>query len=97
MDIIWFQHAKEDLLVIMSYISKDNPLIAKQIILIITQNAKKLSNSPGIGRPGRVKSTRELVLTDIPYIIAYRATDSSVEILRILHQSRIWPKKFNPK
>lgn len=57
-------------------------------------SVRVLSNSPGIGRPGRVKSSRELVLVDIPYIIAYRVKDSTIEILRVLHQIRMWSANF---
>lgn len=92
MDIIWFQQAKEDLAIIRDYISKDNPVMAKQIIFKITISSKKLSSNPGIGRPGRVRSTRELVLSEVSYIIAYRVKDSVVEIIRVLHQARVWPK-----
>ena len=94
MEIFWFQEAIADLTIIRDYISKGNPLIAKQIILKITNYSTTLSHSPGIGRPGRVRSIREFILAEIPYIIVYRSKDSKVEILRILHQSRIWPKRF---
>ena len=94
MNILWLPDADNDLIAIMEYISKENSDIAEIIVSKIIISAKLLSNSPGIGRPGRVKSTRELVLLEIPYIIAYRVSNLSVEILRVLHQSRRWPIAF---
>ena len=36
-------------------------------------------------------NTHELVLTKLPYTIAYRIKDDRVEILRVIHQARLWP------
>lgn len=91
MRIIWLTKAREDILIIDDYLSKDSVVVADMVVSKILIEVRVLLSSPGIGRPGRVKSTRELVLLDIPYIIAYRVKDSSIEILRVLHQSRIWP------
>jgi plasmid stabilization system protein ParE len=44
-----------------------------------------------LGRTGRIKGTNELVLTDIPYIIAYRVTPASVQILTVMHAAQKWP------
>jgi toxin ParE1/3/4 len=45
-----------------------------------------------MGRPGRVARTRELVVTGTPYILPYRVTAGVLEVLRVLHASRKWPK-----
>jgi plasmid stabilization system protein ParE len=47
-----------------------------------------------LGRPGRVKGTRELVLVDVPYIVAYRVVAGTVEVLRVLHTARRWPRRL---
>jgi len=39
-----------------------------------------------------VPGTRERVLVDIPYIIAYRVEGNNIVILRVLHTSRKWPE-----
>ena len=49
---------------------------------------------PGMGRPGRVPGTRELVVLGTPFVVPYRVRDGVVEILRVLHSSREWPDKF---
>jgi plasmid stabilization system protein ParE len=43
---------------------------------------------PASGRPGRLRGTRELVVTGTPYIAAYRVVDDMVTILRVLHGAR---------
>jgi len=43
---------------------------------------------PASGRPGRLRGTRELVVTGTPYIAAHRVVDDMVTILRVLHGAR---------
>ena len=37
------------------------------------------------------KTTRELVVTGTPYVVAYRVTPAGVQILRVVHGARDWP------
>jgi plasmid stabilization system protein ParE len=53
-----------------------------------------LETTAHLGRPGRVKGTRELVLVDVPYIVAYRVVAGTVEVLRVLHTARRWPRRL---
>ena len=45
---------------------------------------------PEIGRKGRVKGTRELVISQTPLIVIYRIKPKTkhIEILRILHHAQ---------
>ncbi|MEK6557586.1 MAG: type II toxin-antitoxin system RelE/ParE family toxin [Candidatus Margulisiibacteriota bacterium] len=95
MKIIWLKAAREDLLLIKSFIAKESSIDnARNVAFKISKTALLLQDSPGVGRPGRVKRTRELVIPSIPYIIAYRVLDSNLEILSIIHQARMWPEGF---
>ena len=47
-----------------------------------------------MGRQGRAKDTRELILADTSYIIVYRTTKDRVEILALIHMAREWPESF---
>ena len=49
---------------------------------------EQLATFPGLGRPGEVKGTRELVSS--PYIVVYRSTEEIVEILHIWHGAQDW-------
>jgi toxin ParE1/3/4 len=44
-----------------NYIAKDNPMVAVRVVLKIQAAINQLTESPFIGRPGRVEGTRELV------------------------------------
>jgi plasmid stabilization system protein ParE len=47
-----------------------------------------------MGRNGRIMGTRELVITALPYIIPYRVTASSVDIITVMHAAQKWPQKL---
>jgi toxin ParE1/3/4 len=44
---------------------------------------------------GRIKGTREFVVTDTPFIVAYRVRDDRVEVLAVFHGARLWPDRFD--
>jgi toxin ParE1/3/4 len=46
---------------------------------------------PRRGRPGKKEGTRELVLTSLPYLVAYRIRGEVIEFLRILHGAQKLP------
>jgi toxin ParE1/3/4 len=43
-------------------------------------------------KSGRVEGTKELIISNSPYMIIYRVKGESVEILRILHTSKRYPE-----
>lgn len=57
----------------------------------------RLVTFPESGRRGRVKGTRELVVPDSPFIVAYRLTSSTVDILSVVHSARRWPSSFSER
>jgi len=91
MQIRWQDDAIKDLLHIRRFIVMDNPSAASAVAQQVRTAVSELSEQPGMGRPGRIPGTRERVLTDIPYILAYRVEQNSLVILRALHTSRRWP------
>lgn len=52
---------------------------------------RRLHDFPESGRPGRVAGTRELVITETPYVAAYHVSGETVRILRVLHGAQQWP------
>src|SRR5688572_15463158 len=44
-----------------------------------------LATQPSMGRPGRVLSTRELVVPDTPFVIPYRVRDNRLELIAVFH------------
>jgi toxin ParE1/3/4 len=60
----------------------------------IEAEVERLTEFPEIGRVGRIGGTRELVITQTPYIAAYIFVGDFVTILRILHGAQLWPAEF---
>ena len=75
-------------------IARDSPAAARRAVTAIQQTVDLLARHPGLGRPGRVEGTRELVVPDTPYIIPYRVREGRVEILRVFYAARKWPPRL---
>ncbi len=96
MKLIWLRKAESDFNGVFEYILEQNPTAAWQTYQKIRTKIELLLDRPGIGRPGRVPGTRELVVTGTPYLVAYtvyRQLDAVV-ILRVLHGAREWPEEL---
>lgn len=93
MAVKWTKTALANLAAIVDYIEKDNAERAKSFVLEIQAKTNTLDEFPGLGRPGRVFGTRELVIHP-NYIIPYRIRGDVVEILRVQHVARRWPRSF---
>ncbi len=75
----------------LDYLAERNPGAAVKIGDAIEFAVGQLVDHPQLGRPGRVRGTRELVVSGSPYVIAYRIEPDAVVILRLLHASQKWP------
>ncbi len=94
MRLDWARDAASDLDSIEEYIGRDNPEAALRTLTEIVRQTEILTEHPGIGRPGRVEDTRELVITGLPYVVAYLHRGDTVTVLRVLHGAMKWPKRF---
>jgi len=90
----WLRKALANLDAEAAYIARDNPAAAARVVRAIEEAVQNLTRFPALGRPGRAPGTRELVVPATPYIIPYRVRNDAVEILRVFHASRKWPRKF---
>ena len=86
--------AVSDLTSIRNYIGQDNWEVANDVVMRIVEQAESLAIYPQKGRIGRIQGSRESILPGLPYIIAYRPKQDAVEIVRIIHTSRQWPKRI---
>ncbi len=92
MRLFWSRRAINDLRGIQAYIENNNPTAARKITLRIIESVETMiPENPGIGRPGRVPGTRELVVAHTPYIVPYRLRHGMIEVLRVYHGARRWP------
>ncbi len=94
MRIIWRRAALNDLESVREFIAQDNPQAAARVHAAIRAAVDPLADYPNLGRAGRVDSTRELIVVDLPYIIVYRVAEDTVRILAVIHTSRQWPRRF---
>ncbi|PPD55404.1 MAG: type II toxin-antitoxin system mRNA interferase toxin, RelE/StbE family [Methylotenera sp.] len=94
MQIKWRVLALNDLLEIVSYIAEDNPVAAYDVNDEIYRQVELLVTHPNIGRRGRTKGTKELVISNLPYVLPYRIIGEEIEIIRVYHTSRQWPKNL---
>ena len=91
----WLRGALRNLDQGAGYIAQDNPKAAAKLVCHLRDSALLPGGQPNLGRPGRIPGTRELVLSNIPYILPYRVRNDTVEILRVFHTARQWPPKEN--
>jgi addiction module RelE/StbE family toxin len=92
MQVKWLKWALRNLEQARNYVFQDNPTAAQELILKIQNAANQLQNYPFMGKNGRVEGTRELIISNSPYILIYRVKEESVEVLRILHTSKRYPE-----
>lgn len=96
MRVRWLARALDNIDQIAAYIAADNPTAAQEAANTIWRATQQLADFPGMGRPGRVEGTRELVIQGHPYVLPYivREREMEVLILRVLHTSMKWPTSF---
>lgn len=90
----WTERSRRHLIAIHEFIGRDDPRAARAVLGRIREAAQRLTDAPLMGRPGRVDGTRELVILRTPYLIAYRVTETQVEVLAVLHGARRWPERL---
>lgn len=68
--------------------------IAHGITMHIVASIQQLASFPMSGRRGRVPGTRELVISNTPFIAAYTIKSDRIVILAIYHGAQQWPTVF---
>ena len=91
MRLQWLPQAIANRVEQIAYIGQDNPLAAITQGDRIAEQVNMLMEHPQMGRPGRKKGTRELVISRTPYVVVYRIKDTDIEVIRVLHSSQKYP------
>jgi plasmid stabilization system protein ParE len=94
MRVRWLRTALRNLDEEATYIAADDPVAARLVVARVLEAVTQLADQPGLGRPGRVPGTRELVVARTRYMVPYRVKRDTVEILRVFHTSRRLPKRW---
>lgn len=93
--IEWTEQATRQLDQAHDYIALSNSAeVADRITMQIVTSVQRLDAFPMSGRPGRVLGTRELVISNTPFIAAYAIDHARIVILAFYHGAQRWPEVF---
>lgn len=85
MKLRWLRSGSESLKRHVDYIASENPVSARHVRRMIRDAVLRLCDFPESGRQGHIPGTRELIVAGLPYVVVYRMSSGSVEILLVLH------------
>ena len=94
MRVRWLRQALRNLDEEATYMAADDSAAARLVVARVLDAVAVLAQQPGLGRPGRVPGTRELVVLKTRYIVPYRVRGDTVEVLRVFHTSRRPPEHW---
>jgi len=94
MQVRWLRKALRNLDDEANYIATDDAAAARLVVKRVLDAVSVLAEQPGLGRPGRVPGTRELIVAKTRYIVPYRVRGETVEILLVLHTSQRLPDRW---
>jgi toxin ParE1/3/4 len=93
--IVWTEQATRQLDHAHDYIALSNSEeVAVRITMQIFAGVQQLATFPMSGRPGRVPGTRELVISNAPFVVAYTIEQDQVVVLAVYHGAQQWPDVF---
>ena len=94
MRVRWLRKALRNLDDEASFVAADDAAAARLVVERVIEAVAQLAEQPGLGRPGRVPGTRELVVSKTQYIVPYRVHGDTIEVLRVFHTSRRLPERW---
>jgi toxin ParE1/3/4 len=94
MKVIWSRRAIRHLAALRERIAEHSGHNAALVAQRILKAVDLLQTQSGMGRPGRVAGTRELVVPGTPYIIPYRVRRERLELIAVFHGRQRWPEKL---
>ena len=92
-NILWLKLALADMANLLEWLEqKTDTETANMVAQRIWDAANSLRVLPSRGRPGRVPDTREFQVANTSYFLVYRIKKNNVQILRVIHFYRNYPK-----
>ena len=94
MIIEWLPKARLELAAQLDHIERDSLQAALTVARRVRDQAAQLAAFPELGRTGRKRGTRELVIGRTSLVLVYRLRPklARLEIIRVLHSSQQWPR-----
>ena len=94
MRVKWLRKALRNLDEEAAYIAADDLVAARLVVQRAISAVAQLAEQSGLGRPGRVPGTRELLVPKVRYIVPYRISGETVQFLRVFHTTRRLPEHW---
>jgi plasmid stabilization system protein ParE len=94
MKIRLMKAAISDLREVRAYIATDDPKAAEQVAMRLEKAITLIAERPAIGRPAADHPVREWSVSGLPFVIPYRLSDDTIEIIRVFHTSRRRPQTW---
>ena len=91
MRIVWLIRARIARENSIEFIAQENLTAALNQLNEIERQVDLLLDHPKLGRAGRVKGTRELVVSRTSFIALYRIVGDEIQLMNILHGAQKWP------
>ena len=95
MRVHWTENAIGHLANIYEYIALNSPVYAMRTVDKITRRSEQIANFPDSGRKVPeydTKDVRELI--EYPYRIIYRIKPDQIDVLAVIHGSRLLPNNL---
>ena len=93
--IEWTEQAVQQLKHVHDHIALSNSEeVAARITRHVAARVQQLESFAMSGRSSRVACTRELVISDTPFIVAYTIDDERIVVLALYHGAQKWPNSF---
>jgi toxin ParE1/3/4 len=90
LELRWNDDATDQLTRIIEYIAQRNFAASERLERQFHEKVELACHVPGMGRPGRVRGTREIVVHP-NYIVVYRVTADQLKVVRVLHARQKYP------
>ncbi len=90
LDLTWRRDARGQFIRAIEYVAARDTAAAERLKGRIEHHVALARAVPGMGRPGRVAGTRELVVHP-NYVVIYRTTDARLTVIRVLHSRQQYP------
>lgn len=99
MRLVWSPRAQQDLADIFIYLAKEKQTLAGanavldciELQVLSLQYHPQIGEKSGIELPGW-ENVRLLKIGKYPYVIPYRFHKNRIELIRVFHQNRDWPR-----
>lgn len=88
MQLVWTVAARRKRIAAIEYIAQESLRAAFNQLNEIDLQTDRLLSHPNMGRPGKLRGTRELVIRHTPFIVGYRVKGDTVQIVRFLHSAQ---------